>query len=98
MPAWFTASVTSSAQGGTLDIRPPRGLFLLVADNISPYFGREYQSGTVRSSVTVNAAKRINGPTTGQTNLSAILAEHARIIAREVQRILQIEYEQEAVV
>jgi|SRR6516162_3095774 hypothetical protein len=49
-------------------------------------------------SVTVNAPITINGAAAGHADLSAILAEHARAIAYEVQRVLQIEYEQAAVV
>jgi hypothetical protein len=45
-------------------------------------------------SVTVNAPITINGPAAEHGDLSAILTEHARAIAREVQRILAIEYEQ----
>ena len=48
--------------------------------------------------VTVNAPITINGAATEHTNLSAILAEHAWAIAYEVQRLLQMEYEQAAVV
>jgi hypothetical protein len=48
--------------------------------------------------MTVNAQITINGPVADQGNLTAILVEHAREIACQVKRALEIEYEQEAVV
>jgi hypothetical protein len=49
-------------------------------------------------SFTVNAPITINGATGERGNLSAILSEHAREIARQVQQVLSIQYKQEAVV
>jgi hypothetical protein len=49
-------------------------------------------------SVTVNAPITINGPAIERGNLSAILAVHAREIARQVQHVLAVEAEQMAVV
>jgi hypothetical protein len=48
--------------------------------------------------ITVNAPITINGSAAEHGDLTAILTEHAQAIAREVQRILAIQYEQEAVV
>jgi hypothetical protein len=49
-------------------------------------------------SFTVNAPITINGATTEHGSLSAILAEHAREIARQIQHIFVGESEQMAVV
>jgi hypothetical protein len=38
----------------------------------------------------INAPITMNGPVADQGNLTAILAEHARTIAREVQRVLGV--------
>jgi hypothetical protein len=54
--------------------------------------------GGMLGGVTVNAPITINGPVADQGNLAEILTEHAREIARQVKRALEIEYEQEAVV
>ena len=54
--------------------------------------------GHMLGGVTVNAPITIGAEATEHANLSAILAEHAREIAREVQRVLQLEAEQAAVV
>ena len=48
--------------------------------------------------ITVYAPITINGPVADQGNLTTILAEHAREIARQVKQVLAIEYEQDAVV
>jgi len=54
--------------------------------------------GALGHTINVSAPITINGPTTEDGNLSALLAEHARTIAREVQKVLAIEMEQSAVV
>jgi hypothetical protein len=55
--------------------------------------------GGLLGGITVNAPISINGLAGGApSDLGAILAEHARTIAREVQRVLAIQFEQEAVV
>jgi hypothetical protein len=49
--------------------------------------------------ITVNAPITINGLAGGgQSDLGAILSGHARTIAREEQRVLEIQFEQQAVV
>ena len=55
-------------------------------------------SGATGGAITVNAPITINGASAEHGDLTAILTEHARTIAREVQRIMAIEYEQAAVV
>jgi hypothetical protein len=55
--------------------------------------------GAPGHTINVSAPVTINGPSPEQEgNLSAILAEHAHTIAREVLPALAIEYEQQAVV
>jgi hypothetical protein len=56
------------------------------------------KAGGLGASSTVNAPITINGPASEHGNLSGILAEHARETARQVERVLQIEAEQAAVV
>ena len=56
------------------------------------------KAGGFGNTINISAPVTVNGITGGQSDLGAILAEHAREIAREVQRILAIEYEQAAVV
>jgi hypothetical protein len=58
----------------------------------------ERQARCVCWGITVNAPITINGPVADQGNLTEILDEHAREIARQVKRAFEIEYEQEAVV
>jgi hypothetical protein len=48
--------------------------------------------------INVSAPITINGTASEHGSLSAVLAEHARAIAYEVQRVLAIEYEQSTVV
>jgi len=49
------------------------------------------KAGGFGASITVNAPITVNGIAGGQSDLGAILAEHAGAIAREVQRVLEIE-------
>jgi hypothetical protein len=50
--------------------------------------------GGLLAAIRVNAPITINGAVTEGHNLSAILTEHAWTIAREVQRVLEIQFEQ----
>jgi hypothetical protein len=84
-------------QKGGIAIRPHIGLIgeagpeaIMPLDKAKP--------GLLGGSVTINAPITISGPVADSGNLAAVLSEHVHAIAREVQRILQIEYEQEAVV
>jgi hypothetical protein len=50
------------------------------------------------ASITINAPVTINGTAGSQSDLGAFLAENAKEIAYQVQRVLAIQYENEAVV
>jgi hypothetical protein len=56
------------------------------------------KAGAFGATINISAPITINGPAGSQSDLGAYLAEHARTIAREVQRVLAIELENEAVV
>jgi len=53
-----------------------------------------HKPGTFGAGITVNAPITINGPASEHGDLTAILTEHARTLAREVAWVLQIESEQ----
>jgi tape measure domain-containing protein len=95
LPAIPLAPVAPHQHGG-IAIRPHVGLVGEAGpEAIIPL---KKGGGGLLGSVTVNAPIKINGAAGGGSDLGAILAEHARAIAREVQRVVAIEYENQAVV
>jgi len=94
LPAIPLAPIAPHQHGG-IAIRPHVGLVGEAGpEAIIPL----KKAGAFGASITVNAPITVNGITGGQSDLGAILGEHAREIAREMQRVLTIEYENQAVV
>jgi hypothetical protein len=79
-------------QRGGIAIRPHIGLVGEAGpEAIIP---RKKGGGGLLTAVRVDAPTTIDGAVTEGDNLSAILTEHAWTIAREVQRVLEIQFEQ----